>query len=728
MSISLRIMKKPVLYAAVLALAVGLSSGTAVAQKQVKYIFAGSLRSWFENYGCEIELGSDPNQSAEQRGVEWPAYYNWMDASCAKGLWIGAANFTDAAGKTHAHSNVHVGPRVDGTNEFFPVQFQLISKYEEPKVFVDNALSIGKNHTSPDLVDPNLPCDRMILNVANTALGITMTRKIMAFSQDFHDNYFVYEITFKNTGIVDGGSTPVLNKTLTGVYFFWQYRYAPTAESRAVISNQSGWGINTMNDSRGDGLSPASTYFPGNADNDVRAQYCWHGATPTTTTTLPDNVGGPNWYGPRPAEVFSDKADTSGRLCAPQFVGVATLHADRSASDHSDDPNQPSTTGYWGSDDPMNFNNKLLDDGLNDKEYTQMMMAGHMNPRHADKVGRPAPAADPKQYLPNNDPSVGFSGSATSGGQSLMYAYGPYDLAIGDSVKIVFAEAAAGLSREKSISVGQKHKAWGLYNKAYPDGLTSQQKDDSVFTGRDSLFQTFRRAIANYNSGYAIPQSPYPPREFTLESSGNRIDLRWSLYGSGPAVRGFRIYRAVGRSDGLYTKIADLPGSVASYSDTLGLVRGVAYYYYMQCVGDPADNNGAGGTPAGVALTSNRAYSQAYDFATLQRPPGTLSDIVIVPNPYSIGAYYRQDDPYSLLFPGQKDKIAFFNVPARCRIRIFTELGELVNTIDHNNGRGDEYWNSITSSNQVVVSGVYLVVFEDLDGGKTVVKKLVVIR
>jgi hypothetical protein len=284
------------------------------------------------------------------------------------------------------------------------------------------------------------------------------------------------------------------------------------------------------------------------------------------------------------------------------------------------------------------------------------------------------------------------------------------------------------LSREKSISVGRRYKDWGLYNKAYPDGITSQQKTDSVFTGRDSLFRSFRRAIANYSANYQIPQAPYPPRELNVSSSSNRVDLSWSLFSGGSAVRGFRIYRAVGRSDGNYTKIADLPGSVSSYSDTTGLVRGIAYYYYMQCVGDPADNNGAGGTPAGVALTSNRAYSQAYDYAVLQRPPGTLDEIVIVPNPYSIGAYYNQNDPYSLLFPGQKDKIAFFNVPGRCRIRIFTELGELINTIDHNNGRGDEYWNSITSSNQVVVSGVYLVVFEDLDSGKTSIKKLVVIR
>ena len=56
------------------------------------------------------------------------------------------------------------------------------------------------------------------------------------------------------------------------------------------------------------------------------------------------------------------------------------------------------------------------------------------------------------------------------------------------------------------------------------------------------------------------------------------------------------------------------------------------------------------------------------------------------------------------------------------------KLGELVKEIDHTNGSGDEYWNSITSSNQVVVSGIYIVMFENINTGERVVKKLSVIR
>ena len=40
----------------------------------------------------------------------------------------------------------------------------------------------------------------------------------------------------------------------------------------------------------------------------------------------------------------------------------------------------------------------------------------------------------------------------------------------------------------------------------------------------------------------------------------------------------------------------------------------------------------------------------------------------------------------------------------------------------------DAYWTSLTSANQVVVSGIYIVVFENKDTGEKTIKKLVVVR
>jgi hypothetical protein len=110
--------------------------------------------------------------------------------------------------------------------------------------------------------------------------------------------------------------------------------------------------------------------------------------------------------------------------------------------------------------------------------------------------------------------------------------------------------------------------------------------------------------------------------------------------------------------------------------------------------------------------------------ATIVSPFAKPSDAIrIAPNPYIISS-----NENTLRFPGEPDKIAFFNISGNCVIRIYTELGELIKEIVHNDGTGDAYWNSITSSNQVVVSGIYIVVFENKDTGEKTIKKLVVVR
>ncbi|MEO8398931.1 MAG: hypothetical protein ABI550_03850, partial [Ignavibacteriaceae bacterium] len=299
-------------------------------QYAIKWMSAGSLHNWYSEIGSEIEEGFIKEQ---QYGLQWPAIYSHQDIQAAKGFWIGAANFTDQNGQNYPNKVVHVGPRVSGAGEFFPKTFKMTSQFEPPQVFVDDDLSIDKT-VDNDAVDNTLFADRMITNVVNTQLGITMTRKIFQFSQQYHDNYIVTEYTFKNTGNVnDDDNIELPSNTLNGVYFYYQYRLAVCANTRYEIGNPTGWGINTMNDTRGDGVrvdDPPEEQF--------RAQYMWQGKYPPFTAY--DNIGGPIWTDAQNVET----GDTVGRLGAYQFAGVVTLHADKSAIDKSDDVSQPSTT------------------------------------------------------------------------------------------------------------------------------------------------------------------------------------------------------------------------------------------------------------------------------------------------------------------------------------------------------------------------------------------------
>ena len=689
------------LFMVVMTIAGFMTAGSTAVAQEFKWMNAGSLQNWFSSMGCEEEEGFVKEQ---QYGLQWPAIYNsngkLVDMQAAKGLWIAYDGYTYADG-TVAPLIVHIGPRVHGYNEMYPVGFKLYSKEAIPEVYVDGNPTEGKS-IGEYTVDPSIPADRMLVNIVNTFGGITMTRKIMQFSQPYHDNYMVYDYEFKNTGNTSTNDTTVLAsaKPLTGVYFYFQYRYAVCADTRYVIGqNPTGWGINEMNDFRGDGSTYSDKFFTDNTTNginyNIRAGYSWHGKYPPFT--LYNNIGGPIWT------PYYDKIDTVGRLGAAQFVGVVTIHADKSAVDKSDDSNQPSTTDYVGSDEPNTSNNDRVNPVKNTSEYG-WITKGHVYPSHADKIGE------------NGDPANG-----TPGGYSIALGYGPYTLAPGQSIHIVQAEAAAGLDRDAAVEIGKAFKAsGGNVNALIPYKNESKTKNDWVYTGRDSLFQTFNRAIANYQSGFAIPEPPSAPTSFTVNSGGDKIFLSWDVANpNDPNLKGFEIYRALTRYDSTYHLIYSASASERTYQDVTAQ-RGLEYYYYIVSVGDPALNTGGGNTPPGVALRSNRYLTQTYDPAYLLRQPVyNGSEIRIVPNPYNINS--------GIAVAFSPDRLGFLNIPGVCTIKIYTELGELVATLNHTNGSGDEYWDSRTSSGQIIVSGLYIAVIEGA-GIERTIKKFVVIR
>ena len=322
--------------------------------------------------------------------------------------------------------------------------------------------------------------------------------------------------------------------------------------------------------------------------------------------------------------------------------------------------------------------------------------------------------------------------------------FGPYDLAPGDSVVIVLAEGVSGLSRAKCFDVGR------LWKKAYddptytgpftlPDGSATTNKDTYknawVYTGRDSIMLTFSRAKRNFDLGYQIPQAPLPPPQFSVTSGGDRISLSWvaSQSASEPGFGGYKVFRGTGKTDTTFDEIASVGPGTTAFED-ITAQRGFSYYYYVCAFSDGSTNASGGPNPTGP-LMSSRFYTRTNQPAYLRREAGdNLSSIRIVPNPYNIASPGMQ-------YPGEPDKIMFLNIPGHCTIRIYTENGDLINQIEHENGSGDESWNSITSNRQVIVSGIYIVHFTatadctdpvtgELKYGKgdTAYQKLIIIR
>ncbi len=640
-------------------------------------------------------------------------------------LWIGARDVTDENGTHFPFRVVSAGPRNFGLTEFFPKPMRLTARFEAPVVFVDGLQSFDKPVTLTH-IDPGLDGDRVISRESNNLMGVTTNTRIVGFDQFYHEDYHVLEHTFTNTGNTDHDSEIELpNQTLEDVYFYFAAKYQGW-QGETVFSFS---GTNPMTDYVGDGQEAYSVPH--------RGHFTWHGKTPWDDGS---NLGIPLWTDDNSRVVAGD---TLGRLSTPWFISRFVLHADKSPTDRSNDPDQPSHTSTVRGGDPITNNNDAFDDPKMRDQYAFMAKGmayniyteDHEYPHHADLVANTQPGQSFYDAMANqiDNPARTHIGG---GGWAPTMAFGPYTLGPGESVNIVWIEGGTGLDLRAAFDIGRAYKlAGGDVNALIEfdgdyDGIVQEDerltKDHWVLTARDSSFLMAEKAQGNFDGGYNIPRAPKPPSEFRVISGADRIRLEWDVYADADHV-GFEIWRGRNRPEGahedklLYDRIATLGGSDHSFEDT-EVVRGISYYYYIQSVG-PVNNDGTALTKTGVPLKSSRYYTQTYDPAFLKRAPGsTMDDLRIVPNPWNLAA-----SP-NVRWPDQQDKLGFLDIPGKCTIKIYTELGELVEEIEHTDGTGDEFWQLTTSSRQVVVSGIYFAVIQDHDTGEQVIRHFVIIR
>jgi len=681
-----------------------------IGAQELRWLRVGELHSWFSNSGAEVEYGRRGRACCEDQdqgdNMYWEGLYLNSDKNASKGFWLATTNFKDpVSGETYEYKVVQAGPRFANmlTNVMpEPGVFKMIGRYAAPVVVVDGDVAT-ENYLNDlvDEIDPNLPADRMIVSMLHSNIGITVTRKMMAFSQQYHNNYHIIEYVLKNTGIIDAEGTMAPQK-LTDVYFQLLWRHVPGWESTRFTgwrSGNIGWGRNTLNAVFGQD--------PKASDFEMRGYFAYYGPHAASGLTYEEDWGAP-------------RTDRISVLGAPAFVGAVTLHADKGPGDPADDPYQPTSTPFLGADAQITSEIDSYNETIMTNQYNAIL-TGH--PAEGDQATQ---AGDDFADSFGSDP----------GGYMQSLGYGPYDLEVGDSIRIVVAEAVDGLDRAKSLEVGT---AWYQDLKSYtlPGGETTADRDAYkkawVWTAEDSIMQTYRRAIANFNNEYDIPIPPPPPSTFEVQSGGDRIILTWAENAvEWPNFDGYEIYRAIGRVDTFYSRIfkCDASDVVHNFED-LNAQRGVDYYYYIQTKDDGSTND----IEPGVPLKSSKYYTVTNAPAYLRRQAKEVLDSIrVVPNPFHIRARAIQ-------FENADDRIAFFGLPPKCDIRIYTERGDLINTLSHVDGSGDELWNCTTSSNQIIVSGLYIAYIEvtedvidektdqvKLRKGDSITKKFIVIR
>lgn len=653
----------------------------------------------------DFKLRMEANDAINTNDVdptgEWPQdYFRYANIvfyydGLAVGTWV------DSLGTVHSKEQWIEGPV--SYNQTEPYGIKEYRRHLPPEVWV---FSEGKLQLSSrrfnGTVDPNIPSDEMIEVHYKMMPGFDVLKRSYSFTNPNHNDYVIVDMKYKCTFDWDQDPQPDTdtNQTIMGVYIIVGYSFQ-TAEGTWITYDR--W-YEEGKDDWATYESFPSELVPGGRE--LAISYGWDGDYPDLTEF---EAGGPEFddTGDPRFAIGSGGATSmpSGEFVSSAYAGFAALHVDTSPANNADWAAQPnsiigniSVYNVWDTDFPG---------------FATIWDWAYSGTRQTveEQSGWPDDASAQEDEFP-------------------FQAFGPYDFNLGDSVEIVYAVGANGISRQLAVEKGLEWRSW--YRGEAGATFDNDAKNTLLATGKDSLFQTIDRAYWAYQRGYDIPD-PLPSPDLTVTSGPLEIYLEWQdLSGEGdpdtgvPDLDHYNIYRKLGaftvdtynelNPDGthlVWEKIAEVPKNVTTYTDS-NVVRGQPYHYAVTSVDDGTQNTDGvfPGQQLESSIYTNRSQIAAYAFA-----PGepTASKVRIVPNPY----IFKADD-YNFTYSEGNDYILFVNLPPYCTIRLYTVAGDLIKTIDHQTGSADERWFLITDSNQLIASGVYIL---QVDNAKNIEKK-----
>jgi len=651
-------------------------------------------------------LRLDTSGPVQKPIVTWPQ--GVYDSECCQFWWliILPESYTDSTGQVHEKErNIDVSVSSELANRGWPWGIYEYRRYAPPTVFVNG---INETHDFNGEVKPEISSDIKTVVRLKASPGFWITFTTYSFANQYHDDYVIHRLDAKYTGNWDNfdeDSLDLPEQDLLNVWFAIGYHMIPSfAGQKEILGHR--WGGDAYDDWMD--WEMREPLYPSGLDTDrdkLLLIYGWDGDEEEITQL---ETGG---------RYFNDTGDPSfkhekkGQFLSYQYPGYTLLHADKSPQDHSDDPEQPRTLaiadvfevwpGWYG--------------GLGDYDYF---------------------SSGEKQHPPDEEGNSHWKKS-----DHIFMGIGPYDFSLGDSISIVWSVGVGGVPYDSTVTKGQEWLSW--YRGETGATFDDDAKKEYISQGLDSLYEYLSRsrwAWDRIKSGEQIP-APLPSPDLSVTSGGGFIKLEWEDMREVPdPVTGvpdldhYKIYRKKGaylvnfREDEFgkginYQLLAEVPKDVTEYYDTTA-VRGESYHYYVTTVDDGTQNDGLFyGTKLESSHYSNRTKSAAVAF---KAAPLHVDSVRVVPNPYIISGG-------DLNFTGDNNKLLFINLPAFCTLNIYNTTGDLIKRIRHTTGSSDEAWDQLSTSNQRVVSGVYILHLtncERLDGVKLpdVVEKFVIIR
>ncbi|UCD38025.1 MAG: hypothetical protein JSW54_00620 [Fidelibacterota bacterium] len=603
-------------------------------------------------------------------------------------------------------------------------------KYRPPARMVSNEnLSLSDWLDGKDFDGPaDLPTEQMGTATVHTYMGITVTQRAYVFGLDA---FAIVEYVFKNTGQTgsyDDTQEITYSDTVQDCYVGIKFRpilSGGTSEER-VVPNSGGWK---------EGTDEWVDYVHSLDGEVLRVLYGWDGDA-GDFHQAEDDEGDPLYF-------------SSGVFTAPQYPGMAVLHADRSPIDHTNDPDQPRRfhASFGGT-----YATNILSMGrqLTFEDIYKVFDEGPSSPSPFDFEGWKADSD------PGNDNQY-WTGYQTSDptaenryNQMGTLGFGPYDFGIGDSVRIVLCYAVGTIDWSTAIELGAQYKN---------GTITRGEKNEVLRSGRDSLFARIQwiqdlfddRFVANdgdlgvtlqqMSSELGVP--PAWPANMILDPVVGGCRVEWTAVGDAVAYRVYRRDRidfdlAEPSIDPAYSLVyqcgGDDPGGGIEFSPTIDSTVWVDtqvypvfnYWYYITSV-------------SAEGLESSHFFGRTYPKTTdltygsvqpYDRERYDLTEIHVLPNPYNVKSLK--------LYDWSENKLTFHGLPASCRIRIFSQNGVMVFRDHHVSDQGlpeSSYnWDMRSLTDQTIASGMYIYVIDKCKThngdpiGDTKVGKFVVIK
>ena len=297
-------------------------------------------------------------------------------------------------------------------------------------------------------------------------------------------------------------------------------------------------------------------------------------------------------------------------------------------------------------------------------------------------------------------------------GQRFIYAVGPYQATIGDTLHFtvaqLFGKGESGVYENYDRLLKVRAQNWYM-----PGPPPNPPLKVSVNN---------HRVILDWS-----PESDNNPEEFTDEYRGDEDPNPFE---------GYRVYKSTVSASGPWTLLAEYDRTDDNVGHNLGLthqfvddglLNNLEYYYSVTSFAKPDSVLGIYKLESGITANVVTAIPGT-------AAPDKVGQVAAVPNPY-LGdeKYYLYEPAWEKAGVGgswgeETRRIQFINLPNPCTIRIYTISGKLVDEIEHNDGdRGYEDWNLTSGVGQAISSGIYLYTVEDQYSGIQI-DKLVIVK